>query len=128
VADVDSSTLKVQTAKKYLGDERFKLKLYDLVACEVRDILFQTGRLSYETSWSLKEFEDFQLPTSSSRFRNPRSIRKRFSQQGVDFFLKLTEAFDPALALLSHLLTNGPRRPLTFNETRPSIVRAVQLW
>jgi hypothetical protein len=58
VADVDSSTLKVQTAKKYLGDERFKLKLYDLVACEVRDILFQTGRLSYETSWSLKEFEE----------------------------------------------------------------------
>jgi hypothetical protein len=95
VADVDSITLKVQTAKKYLGAERFRLMLYDLVADEVRDILIQTGRLSYEAPWSLKDFEE--------RLRTYEAASKVLLpvQALVGFWGKRVH---------HHLLTLGPKR------------------
>jgi hypothetical protein len=47
VSDAAPAFVKIQAVKEYLPEERFKLKLHDLVASEVRDILKKTPRFDF---------------------------------------------------------------------------------
>lgn len=53
-----AGSVKVQAAKEYLSEERFRLKLHDLVAQEVREVLSQTtdDHFPVQGSYSSEEF------------------------------------------------------------------------
>jgi MinD-like ATPase involved in chromosome partitioning or flagellar assembly len=58
VAGADPTSVKVQALKEYLTEERFKLKLRDLLAREVRDVLSNTADDDFpiQGTWSVEEF------------------------------------------------------------------------
>ena len=57
VTGVKPTLVKVSAAKEYVTEERLRVKLYDLVADEVRQALQNIRRMSYQGQWSVEEFE-----------------------------------------------------------------------
>jgi hypothetical protein len=49
---------KLAVAKEFLADDRFKIKLHDLVTSEVRALLSQFSTLSYDTAWSVENLQE----------------------------------------------------------------------
>ncbi len=58
VSDGSPSHAKVQAAKEYLAEDRFKLKLHDLVATEVKGIVAATSRIPVQGAPDIKGFAD----------------------------------------------------------------------
>lgn len=50
VSDASPSAVKVQTVKEYLAEDRFRLKLHDLVATEVKGIVTEIARVPVQAT------------------------------------------------------------------------------
>lgn len=57
VGDAKPALVKVSAAKEYISDDRFRVKLHDLVADEVRTVVGQTQQIVYQGHWSADDFQ-----------------------------------------------------------------------
>jgi len=58
VASVSPTSVKVNAAKEFVSDERSRIKLHDLVAAEIRQVLPQIQGITYQGHWSLEQFQE----------------------------------------------------------------------
>jgi Mrp family chromosome partitioning ATPase len=58
LAGAKPTFVKLTAAKEYITDERFRLKLHDLVADEVRAVLPEISRIPYQGRWTREQFAE----------------------------------------------------------------------